>query len=133
MEMPRKVHDLTGRRFGRVTVLEFVELNNNGGARWLCRCDCGTVFETNAANLVHGHTKSCGCYRSEISSRKAGIANKVWSVPVVAVINGKRYEFESIKSASRYIGCAASTVRRAIKSGTPFQGIKLTAKEKYGN
>ena len=129
-QRPTKVHDLTGKRFGRLTVLEFVELDYNGAARWRCRCDCGTVFVASAANLVHGHTKSCGCYRSEISSQRIRGLVKAWSVPVIAVINGESHEFESIKSASRYIGCAASTVRLAILSGTPFQGIKITAKDR---
>ena len=127
-QLPKKVHDLTGRRFGRVTVLEFVELDLNRAARWRCRCDCGTVFVANAANLVHGHTKSCGCFRRETSSRKAGMTSKAWSIPVIAVINGEEREFESIKSASRYIGCAPSTVRLATRTGIPFRGIKLIAR-----
>jgi hypothetical protein len=130
MEMPMKVHDLTGRRFGRVTVLEFVELNNNGGARWRCRCDCGTVFETNAASLVHGHTKSCGCYRKEISRERVDRLIKARGVPVVAVINGEKREFKSIKSVSRHIGCAASTVRLAIRKRVPFRGIEISAKNR---
>lgn len=56
----RKKLDLTGQKYGRLTVLEPAE---NIGTRtaWLCRCDCGreTVIPTH--RLRSGHTKSCGC------------------------------------------------------------------------
>lgn len=56
----RKKVDLTGQRYGMLTVLAPAE---NVGKRtaWLCRCDCGaeTVIRTN--HLRSGHTKSCGC------------------------------------------------------------------------
>lgn len=125
-QLPKRVHDLTGMRFGRVTVLEFVELDLNRSAHWRCRCDCGTVFVANAANLVHGHTKSCGCYRKEVGSKKAGLTNKAWCVPVVAVINGERKEFPSLKSAAKYIGCAPSSIRLAAQTGIPFRGVTIT-------
>lgn len=51
--------DLTGQRFGKLTVLE--EL---GGGRILCRCDCGTIKEFNKSNVKRGLAKSCGrCVR----------------------------------------------------------------------
>ena len=57
--------DLTGQRFGRLTVLRQVPVpegltqNDN----WLCRCDCGTERVVLASNLIRGHTKSCGCLK----------------------------------------------------------------------
>ena len=57
--------DLTGQRFGRLTVLRQVPVpegltQNN---YWLCRCDCGTERVVLASNLIRGHTKSCGCLK----------------------------------------------------------------------
>ena len=58
--------DLTGQRFGKLTVLQRADAPQDGkpaGDRWLCRCDCGGEATVLGANLVRGHTKSCGCLK----------------------------------------------------------------------
>ncbi len=73
--MPKLV-DLTGKRYGRLTVLKRMA-TKNGHAAWLCRCDCGNVKSVSSNSLRRGTVKSCGCYRAELSalqSRMAGIA-----------------------------------------------------------
>lgn len=30
---------------------------------WICKCECGNIFETNVNNLRNNHTNSCGCLR----------------------------------------------------------------------
>ena len=60
--MPRYATDLTGRRFGRLTVIERVENDNHRHARWLCQCDCGNIKTVSARHLLDGSTVSCGCY-----------------------------------------------------------------------
>lgn len=51
--------DLTGRRFGKLTVIK--EL---GGGRILCQCDCGREKEFNKSNIKRGLARSCGsCVR----------------------------------------------------------------------
>lgn len=61
--------DLTGKRFGRLTVIKqsnAPETNKNKSATyWLCRCDCGSEVVVIAANLNNGHTQSCGCINSK--------------------------------------------------------------------
>ena len=52
--------DLTGERFGRLTVVRRAENTKHGGAQWLCQCDCGNVKVVRTSAL-HGNTKSCGC------------------------------------------------------------------------
>jgi hypothetical protein len=58
-----KLIDITGKRFGRWTVLRLAIGGRN--AKWLCQCDCGTVKEVNTQQLRNGSTKSCGCYLSD--------------------------------------------------------------------
>ena len=58
--------DLTGQRFGRLTVLEKDAPSKTGHARWICRCDCGNQKSIASAKLRSGNTKSCGCLRSEM-------------------------------------------------------------------
>lgn len=56
--------DLTGQRFGRLTVIERVP-SKTRNARWLCRCDCGNEKTVLGTTLRRGESKSCGCYRSD--------------------------------------------------------------------
>ena len=60
-----KLIDLTGQRFGKLTVLHRVENTNLGKSRWMCRCDCGREHTVLGDDLRSGHTKSCGCYWKE--------------------------------------------------------------------
>jgi hypothetical protein len=54
--------DLTGQRFGRLTVLCLD--STDGQAYWRCRCDCGTERSFRSARLRSGYTTSCGCART---------------------------------------------------------------------
>lgn len=63
--------DLTGRRFGRLTVVGEAEKTKNGKRYWLCRCDCGRECWVEGYHLKSGHTKSCGCYRRELPRKRA--------------------------------------------------------------
>lgn len=51
---PERAHDLTGRRFGLLTVLR------KEGKRWICRCDCGSERTCTAGGLNAGHHAHCG-------------------------------------------------------------------------
>lgn len=57
--------DLTGKRFGRLTVIEQVGKANNHGVLWRCKCDCGNEKNVRSNYLRSGGTTSCGCYRLE--------------------------------------------------------------------
>ena len=64
--MPRKRRDLTGLKFGRLTVTALAEAPKGKIDKWFCDCDCGTRGIVVPGNsLVHGITKSCGCLRKE--------------------------------------------------------------------
>ena len=64
--MPRShALDLTGRVFGRLTVLSESAERPTAPDRthWLCRCECGREKVVAGLNLVSGNTASCGCGR----------------------------------------------------------------------
>lgn len=61
--------DLTGQRFGRLTVVSRAENTKNGHPRWLCRCDCGSSSIVVGKDLRSGHTESCGCLQKERTSK----------------------------------------------------------------
>lgn len=59
-----KVDDLTGKRFGHLTVLRRDE-EAKGKPRWLCQCDCGNKKIVSSDSLRRERVKSCGCYRKK--------------------------------------------------------------------
>lgn len=58
-----KLNDLTGQKFGRLTVLK--TFRENGRTKCECICECGNIKIVLAENLKRGKTKSCGCYNDE--------------------------------------------------------------------
>lgn len=69
-----KLIDLTGKRFGRLVVerriTEISPKERNYRTLWQCRCDCGKTVIVWANNLVRGDTRSCGCYKSDLTSAR---------------------------------------------------------------
>jgi hypothetical protein len=61
------MHDLTGRRFGKLTVLHQVK-DTKRNTRWRCACECGQETVAVTGNLMRGRHKSCGC--SQFKPRK---------------------------------------------------------------
>lgn len=59
----KKVIDLTGRRFGRLTVTDAAERTGRR-ITWLCICACGNEKVVRGDHLKSGHTASCGCLPS---------------------------------------------------------------------
>lgn len=57
--------DLTGKQFGRLTVLRQHGKNAYSQVLWLCRCECGNQYVVMSSNLIAGHVKSCGCLLRE--------------------------------------------------------------------
>lgn len=60
-------YDLTGEVFGRLKVLGFDHISNDGASYWLCECSCKnrTRLVVRGYNLKVGKTLSCGCLRRE--------------------------------------------------------------------
>lgn len=68
-----KFKDLTGRKFGRLTVIEraedYIEPSGRHKVRWLCKCDCGNKKVVLSGNLGRT-TYSCGCLNKEMVFEK---------------------------------------------------------------
>ena len=68
--MGYKLIDLTGKKFGRLTVVEkrpSVMYGLTKKRRWRCKCECGGFTEVDTGSLTSGHIKSCGCLHKESS------------------------------------------------------------------
>lgn len=69
--------DLTGRKFGRLTVIERCKENTKQGKpRWICKCDCGNEHIVSSACLKSGKVRSCGCLSKDtIRTYKHGMTH----------------------------------------------------------
>lgn len=66
---------MAGQQWGRLSVLSRAKNDHNGQARWLCKCECGTMTIVRRMDLRTGNTTSCGCARID-QGRAAGLASK---------------------------------------------------------
>lgn len=62
------VIDLTGQKFGRLTVLKLDHIKRQ--SYWLCKCDCGKETISTSGDLRSGHKKSCGCLHDDLSRER---------------------------------------------------------------
>lgn len=68
-----KKNDLSGKRFGRLVVLDSksVFVNDRKRIFWRCICDCGKIKEIKPDHLTDGKIKSCGCLRDETTRKRS--------------------------------------------------------------
>lgn len=65
--------DITGQKFGKLTVLYQTEERRNESTVWHCQCECGNYRDVILTNLTHGLTQSCGCIKSRGEQKVASI------------------------------------------------------------
>lgn len=65
-----KAIDLTGKRFGRLTVIERYN-KKTPYVLWRCKCDCGKESIVRAGSLIRGVSKSCGCLVAETNKKRS--------------------------------------------------------------
>lgn len=72
----RTSKNLKEQRFGRLVAIKPVDIILSSGKHkqeWLCRCDCGNKVIVSTNNLVRGHSKSCGCYKSDVTRERMSV------------------------------------------------------------
>lgn len=62
--------DMTGQRYGSLTVIEPIE--GSAPLKWRCICDCGTEVIRAGRSLRTGKSLSCGCRKKEIRKNLVG-------------------------------------------------------------
>lgn len=58
--------DLTGQRFGKLTVISYDDIER----KWICQCDCGNFTKVKGAKLKDGGTQTCGCSHFSLGEDK---------------------------------------------------------------
>lgn len=84
--MSTRIKNVAGQTFGRLTTLSLAGKDKLQNALWLCQCSCGKQVVVNRRSLMSGNTKSCGCFRTEVTvarNRTHGLSGshiaQVWS------------------------------------------------------
>lgn len=97
--MGKKRIDLTGKRFGKLTVISF---NSMRGTRsyWNCVCDCGNEKAVGSDHLKNGDIVSCGCVQKSTLppvNKKHGMSNTrlytIWALMKSRCYNPSRKEY----------------------------------------
>ena len=59
----RKKQDLTGKEFGKLTVMFEIPERKNSKIMWHCKCECGNEVNIMGCSLTKTNhpTRSCGC------------------------------------------------------------------------
>ena len=65
--------DLTGERFGKLTVLGKTGGRKNNYVVWRCRCDCGGEIDVDTHRLKRGTVTDCGCV-DRTTARRGNVA-----------------------------------------------------------
>ena len=86
--------DLIGKKFGKLTVLEYL-----GGCNWMCVCDCGNNKIATTSNLKKSATVSCGCMTHE-RRRNASIRHGFYNHRLYRIWAGAKYRCTNPKSDS---------------------------------
>ena len=70
--------DISGQKFGRLTVIKRVDSDSKGNSRWLCKCDCGKKNIVLGYCLKRHDTKSCGCLKIQHGHTKGNKKSKTY-------------------------------------------------------
>ena len=124
--------NITGQRFGRLTVIERAPSVRPGRSRWLCLCDCGNKKSILLDTLRAGRARSCGCLQRESRFKAAGEAafNNVWNKYQVDARHKKlRFcltvsEFRELTASNcYYCGNPPATVQQTPGGSFIYNGI----------
>lgn len=85
-----KIKNILGEKFGRLKVIKYLGLNEDGKTIWKCECECGNIKTIRGSALLSGRTKSCGCLQKDINKENSfkDITGKRYGRLVVMSYNG---------------------------------------------
>lgn len=115
--------DLVGQVFGGLTVIS----RNHKTGKWICKCECGSIKETNGTEMKAGKITSCGCHRENKPRRfyntlycqyKANAKKRKLEFNL-----DKEYFKELVSSNCRYCGCQPFQHLLSVYKDIPYIGI----------
>ena len=106
----KRFMDLTGRRFGRLTVIKLDPDWDRTVRRipvWICQCDCGSISKVQSSNLLTQHTQSCGCLKKSLK----GPGGSLGEEKIVKLLNANKISFEREKTFPDLKGFKSANLR----------------------
>jgi len=135
-KMGRKPEDLTGQKFGMLTAINFIGVEN-GKAVWLCQCDCGKMHIAKATNLKTGNTISCGCVAKGRPSKKVTDLSKIenlegYTIGKLTILKKNNYKChgENMYTCKCKCGTKLGISEKALRTNKIKSCTKCMAKEK---
>lgn len=74
MKNSKNIKDLTGQKFGRLTVVG-LQPTETRKTYWACQCDCGNMKIVRSDSLQCGAIRSCGCLKKEQDGKNLVLGN----------------------------------------------------------
>jgi len=115
------LHNLVGRQFGRLLVVELLQERRGHQRVWLCRCDCGTEVRAKTSDLTRSKTRSCGCLRkrppkTDITGQRFG---RLLAVRHIGIGPSGKHTWECRCDCGQVVVVDASTLllRRKLSCG----------------
>jgi len=114
--------DLTGKRFGRLVVIE----RESDSMKWKCRCDCNSITYASAGHLNSGSTTSCGCARrKDLTGKKIGSLSVIhetedigiWKCECSMCGNTALISSRSLLGGKKTCGCSSGNNISGIRFG----------------
>lgn len=72
--------NLTGQKFGNLTVIKEGDRDVRGARRWVCVCDCGGRTLSYQNHLRGGKSKSCGCNPNRINKTHGESKTRLYTI-----------------------------------------------------
>lgn len=103
----RKLVDISGFVFGRLTVVRPTDEYKGVRRLWECVCSCGKTCRVIKTSLKQGHTQSCGCLFRDSARSRCGPNHARWK-------NDKTTKAEKhrIRNSQQYINWRLSVFLR---------------------
>lgn len=126
----RNIEDLTGQKFGNLTVVERVGTDKIVNAFWVCKCDCGNITQPIITPaLKNGFIKNCGhCVEKRVKKHTAKLSTEhpriynVWHAMKVRCYNpnSKKYKCyggRGIKVCNEWLNSFEAFYKWAMSNG----------------
>ena len=133
--MNTRIKDLTGKKFGALTVLSFS--HSDGRSHWSCLCECGNKSIVASNNLRTTKVNQCGKCRSKplIEALSLIVMRdyrfRAWSKGLAFKLSKKRF-LELLSSPCHYCGTVGSNTKIRGNRELRYNGIdRLNSRNGY--
>jgi hypothetical protein len=124
-----KVVDMTGKKYGMLTIIERAENDRFGKAQWLCQCDCGNKKIINGSSIRKGLTVSCGCKKNAAikAYNESKVVNEIGNIYGFLTVVSRNYDKELQKDGRAMWNCKCECGNTYVVSGKLLREGKVTS------